>query len=157
NALAEVAPPTFGALYVRQLATGMTLFLGAAAVVSLAISEPLSAALIGGVVFVNAGLGAFQELRAEQAVAALRSDAAPTAHCRRDGDLQEIPATQLVPGDVVMLRAGDTVPADAKLIESYELEVEEAMLTGESQPVRKAVFAVPVNADLGDRASMVYM
>ena len=157
NALAEAAPPTFGALYVRQLATGMTVFLGGAAVVSLAISEPLSAVLIGGVVLVNAGLGAFQEMRAEQAVAALRSYAAPTAHSRRDGDLQEVPATQLVPGDVILLRAGDTVPADARLIESYELEVEEAVLTGESHPVQKAVSAVPVHADLGDRVSMVYM
>jgi P-type Ca2+ transporter type 2C len=157
NALAESAPPTFGVLYVKQLATGMTLLLGAAAVVSLTISEPLNAVLIGSVVLVNAGLGAFQELRAEQAVAALRSYAAPSARCRRDGDLQEIPATQLVPGDVVMLRAGDTVPADARLIESYELEVEEAVLTGESQPVHKAVSPVQVNADLGDRTSMVYM
>jgi P-type Ca2+ transporter type 2C len=157
NALAESAPPTFGTLYVKQLATGMTLFLGGAAVVSLTISEPLSAVLIAGVVLVNAGLGAFQELRAEQAVTALRSYTAPMAHCRRDGDLQEIPATQLVPGDVVMLRAGDTVPADGRLIESYELEIEEAVLTGESQPVQKSVTPVPVNADLGDRTSMVYM
>jgi P-type Ca2+ transporter type 2C len=157
NALAAAAPPTFGTLYVKQLATGMTLFLGAAAVASIVISEPLSGILIGSVVLVNAGLGAFQELRAEQAVATLRSYAAPTAHCRRDGDLQEIPATQLVPGDVVMLRAGDTVPADARLIESYELEVEEATLTGESQPVQKSASPVKVNADLGDRASMVYM
>jgi Ca2+-transporting ATPase len=157
NALAEVAPPTFGALYVKQLATGMTLLLGAAAGVALVISEPISAVLIGGVVLVNAGLGAFQELRAEQAVAALRSYAAPTAHCRRDGDLQEIPATQLVPGDVVLLRAGDTVPADARLIESYELEVEEAVLTGESQSVQKGVLPVQVNVELGDRTSMVYM
>src|SRR5579864_7351416 len=157
NALAEVAPPTFGTLYVKQLATGMTLFLGAAAAVSLAISEPISAILIGGVVLVNAGLGAFRELRAEQAVAALRSYAAPSAHCRRDGDLREIPATQLAPGDVIMLRAGDTVPADARLIESYELEIEEAVLTGESQAVQKGVLPVRVNAELGDRASMVYM
>ena len=157
NALAESAPPTFGTLYVKQLSTGMTLFLGTAAVVSVAISEPVSAGLIGAVLLLNAGLGAFQESRAERAVAALRSYAAPTAHCRRDGELQEVPATELVPGDVITVRAGDTIPADARLIESYELEVDEAVLTGESQPVQKAVPPVPLSVALGDRVSMIYM
>jgi len=157
NALIETIPPTFGTLFVRQLATGMTMLLAAAAIASAIISEPLNAILIAGVVFVNAGLGAFQELRAEHAVAALGSYAAPTARCQRGGELHEVPATYLVPGDIVMLRAGDTVPADARLIESYELEVEEAMLTGESQPVQKGVPPVRVAAELVDRTSIVYM
>jgi len=157
NAL-EVAPPLgFAALYGRQLGTGMTVLLSVAATASLLIGEPLNAVMIAGVVFLNAGLGAYQELRAEHATGALHTYTTPTALCRRGDELQHIAATELVPGDIVMLRAGDTVPADGRVIESYGLEVEEAVLTGESQSVYKSAAPVTAAAALPDRQSLVYM
>ena len=82
-------------------------------------------------------LGFVQEYRAERAIEALRQMAAPTATALRDGEEVEIPARELVPGDVVLLRAGDKIPADARLIEAVNLQIEEAALTGESVPVGK--------------------
>jgi P-type Ca2+ transporter type 2C len=157
NELVAAPPPSFGVLYVRQLANGMTLLLWGAALGSALVGELLNAALIGGVLLVNAALGAVQEYRGERAAAALRGQVAPTARCLRDGDVLLVPATELVPGDVVLLQAGDTVPADARIIETYECEVEEAMLTGESGAVQKRADAVRSDADLADRASMVHM
>jgi P-type Ca2+ transporter type 2C len=157
NMLREAASPSFGALFIGQLGTGMTLLLGGAAVASTLISETLNAALIAGVVLLNAGLGAVQEYRAERAMTALRQYVSPTARCRRDGRLQLIPATQLVSGDLVLLQAGDTVPADSRVIESYACEVDEAILTGEAMPVRKSADPVRPDADLAERTSMVYM
>jgi len=157
NELVAAPPPSFGVLYVRQLANAMTVLLWGAAVGSALVGELLNAALIGSVLLVNAALGAVQEYRGERAVAALRGQVAPTARCLRDGDVLLVPATELVPGDVVLLQAGDTVPADARIVESYECEVEESMLTGESGAVQKRADAVRSDADLADRASMVHM
>jgi P-type Ca2+ transporter type 2C len=157
NELVAAPPPSFGVLYVRQLANAMTVLLWGAAMGSALVGELLNAALIGAVLLVNAALGAAQEYRGERAAAALRGQVAPTARCLRDGDLLLVPATELVPGDIVLLQAGDTVPADARIVESYECEVEESMLTGESGTVHKQADAVRPDADLADRASMVHM
>jgi Ca2+-transporting ATPase len=157
NALAEAPPPGLGALFARQLLTGMTLLLGAAAGASALIGESLNAALIAGVVVVNAGLGAGQEYRAERAIAALRRYTAPVARCRRDGRLQSVRAADLVPGDIVLLHAGDAVPADGRILESYACEVVEAVLTGEAVPALKNPDPVPPNAVLAERTCMVYM
>jgi Ca2+-transporting ATPase len=157
NMLAEAPPPGVGALVGQQLTTGMTLVLGAAAAALALIGESLNAVLVAGVVVANAGLGAAQEYRAGRAMAALRRYVTPMARCLRSGRVQLIPATQLVPGDVVLLQAGDTVPADGRILESYACEVEEAILTGEAMPVEKTADPAPPGAGLADRTSMVYM
>jgi P-type Ca2+ transporter type 2C len=157
NVLAEAPPRTFWQLALGQMRTGMTALLAGAAGASAVIGERFNAALIGAVVLLNGGLGAAQEYRAGRATAALRSYVAPTARLRREGAARLLPATHLVPGDMVELQAGDVVPADGRIIEAYEFEVEEAALTGEAFPVEKRPDAVSPATGLADRTSMVYM
>jgi Ca2+-transporting ATPase len=113
------------------------------------------------VVLINAVLGAFQENKAEKAIAALQQMAAATSKTLRDGILTVIPSEKLVPGDVVVLEAGDAVPADGRILTAASLKIEEAALTGESVPVTKAPETLEIgeNQDipLGDRKNMVYM
>ena len=102
-------------------------------------------------------LGFIQEYRAERAIEALRQMAAPTASVLRDGMEVKIPARELVPGDVILLHTGDRMPADARLVEAVNLQVEEAALTGESVAVEKHIEPLPVNdLPVGDRKNMVY-
>jgi Ca2+-transporting ATPase len=110
------------------------------------------------IVILNAVLGFTQEFKAERAMAALKQMAVSVVRVRRDGQLREVPATELVPGDVVLLEAGVRIPADARLIESANLRVEEAALTGESVPVEKTVEPLKSeSAAIGDRTNMVFM
>jgi Ca2+-transporting ATPase len=125
--------------------------------VSAALGEGVETAVIGVIVLFAVALGFIQEYRAERAIEALRKMAAPTATALRDGRETEIPARALVPGDVVLLQAGDRVPADARLIEAVNLQVEEAALTGESVPAEKRADAVlGEQAAVGDRSNMVH-
>ncbi|HEY8524966.1 MAG TPA: cation-translocating P-type ATPase [Acidimicrobiales bacterium] len=117
---------------------------------------PFEVVVIGVIVVANAVLGYVQEARAEQAVAALQRMAAATAAVVRDGHEQRIPATEVVPGDVLLLAEGDAVPADARLVEAASLKVAEASLTGESEPVLKDAATLSGPAALGDRLDMVY-
>jgi Ca2+-transporting ATPase len=117
---------------------------------------PYDAIAIFAIVLLNALLGFVQQARAERAVAALREMSAPQATVLRDGTRQSIPAAELVPGDVVLLEEGDTVPADARLIRSVALQMAEAALTGESQPVMKDTAPIAAEAVLGDRHNMVF-
>ncbi len=112
--------------------------LAAAAGLSLALGSPLDVALIGVTIGVNVAVGAWQERRAGHAAAALERLGAATARVRRDGAPVTVPASDVVPGDVLVLRSGDRVAADARLLEARNLEVDEASLTGESLPVPKA-------------------
>ncbi len=112
--------------------------------------------VILAVVLLNAAIGFWQEGRAEDALAAVRGMLSPEASVLRDGARQTVPAERLVPGDVVLLDAGDRVPADVRLIESRGLRAQEAALTGESAAVTKDVAPVEPDAPLGDRASMAY-
>ncbi len=108
--------------------------------------------------FLNAILGIVQEQRAEEALAALKKMAAPDAHVMRDGKRVTIPTRDLVPGDIVYLEAGNHVPADVRLLEAINLQVEEAALTGESLPVQKnAVLQLEKNIPLGDRKNTAFM
>ena len=132
-----------------QFTDFMILLLIAAAAISGAIGEPEDAAAILAIVILNAIIGFVQEYRAEQALRALRQLAARKSIVRRDGQLATVPATELVPGDVVLLEAGGVVPADLRLAEAIGLRVEEAALTGESQPVEKAT----LRAGRGRRAA----
>ncbi len=145
-------------IFWEQLTAVMVVILIVAAVISALIGDYKDAIAIMTIVVLNAILGFSQEYRAEKAMAALKKMAVPTVKVRRDGRVQEISARELVPGDIVLLEAGDMVPADARLLESINLRVQEAALTGESEPVEKT--AAPLsgeNLTLGDRINMVYM
>jgi Ca2+-transporting ATPase len=117
---------------------------------------PYEAFTILAIVILNAALGYAQEHRAEQAVAALQAMAAPTARVLRDGMPQTIPARDVVPGDILLLEEGDTLAADARVLESIALRVVEGALTGESTPVSKDSEPIPEKADVGDQSNMVF-
>ncbi len=117
---------------------------------------PYEAIAIFAVVLLNAIMGYIQESRAESAVAALRKMAAAHAKVMRDGTRQSVPANEIVPGDLILIEEGDTVPADARLIHSTALQTAEAALTGESLPVSKDVAPVIGEAGLGDRSNMLF-
>ncbi len=156
NALPEARRRSAWAVLGRQFASPLIYLLLAAAVLALALGHRGDAAVIAVVVTINAVVGAFQEGRAERSLAALRSLAVAEARVRRDGKAQVIAARELVPGDLLEVAAGDAIGADARLIEASTLQVSEAALTGESVPVDKDVAAVPVNAPVADRASMIH-
>src|SRR5215216_606707 len=117
---------------------------------------PYEAIAIFVIVLLNAILGYVQESRAEQAVAALRKMSAAHANVMRDGKRQSIPATELVPGDVIFVEEGDTIPADARLIKSTVLQTAEAALTGESLPISKDTHPIKEDVSLGDRTNMIF-
>src|SRR4051795_11196234 len=159
NKFAEAkAEPRWHAL-VRQYQDPMQIVLLVAGVISI---YPVKQAGTGIVILLltvlNAVLGLSQEGKAAAAVAALAKMMILKARVRRDGALMQLPAEQLVPGDVVAIEAGDVVPADGRLLAAATLEVAEAALTGESLPVSKGMEAVSApDAPLGDRTDMVYM
>ena len=117
---------------------------------------PYEAMAIFAVLLLNAVLGFIQESRAEEAVAALRQMSAAHANIIRDGARHSIPAAEVVPGDTILIEEGDTVPADARLIQSIALQTAEAALTGESLPVAKETAAISEGVGLGDRTNMVF-
>ncbi|MCC6984491.1 MAG: cation-translocating P-type ATPase, partial [Bauldia sp.] len=117
---------------------------------------PYEAMAILAIVILNAILGYVQEARAERAVAALRAMSAARANVVRGGERQSVPAAELVPGDVILLEEGDTVPADGRVVESTALQTAEAALTGESLPVAKETAAIAEEAGIGDRLNMVF-
>ena len=141
----------------EQLTAVMVVILIGAALLSLALGKFLEAGAIGAIVILFALLGFFQEYRAEKAIAALRKMAVPTVRVIRDGRTAEVPAGELVPGDLVHLEAGSVVPADMRLIEAANLRIQEATLTGESEPVDKHTDAIErSDLALGDRTNMGY-
>jgi Ca2+-transporting ATPase len=166
NRLPEPAPPSLFKLVLDQIGDVTVLALIAAALIALVIAlvQGEGSALerygdtgaIMGIVVLNAVLGILQQKRADRALAALRELTAPVATVLRDGQTQELPAAQVVPGDVLVLEAGDRVAADARLVQQSELQVSEAALTGEARAVRKELAPAPADAELAERASMVY-
>ncbi len=145
------------AMFLGQFSDFMILVLLAAAVVSGLIGDVTDTLVIVAIVALNAVVGFVQEYRAERAIAALKQMAALTAHVVRNGQSQMVPAAELVPGDVVLIEAGNAVPADLRLIEAVQLRIEEAALTGESQPVEKITRALhEPELPLGDRRNMAY-
>ena len=117
---------------------------------------PYEGMAIFAIVLLNGVLGYVQESRAERAVAALREMSAAEASVVRDGQRRSVPAAELVLGDVILVEEGDTIPADARLIESTALQASEASLTGESLPVSKDVAPIEGEVGLGDRSNMVF-
>lgn len=142
----------------EQLTGILVVILILAGLVSALLGEVEDTIVILAIVVMNAILGFSQEYRAEQAIAALKKLAVPTVRVRRNGEVQEISARELVPGDIVILEAGNKVPADGRIIESINMRIEEAALTGESEPVEKSSDALAgSDLALGDRFNMVYM
>ncbi len=169
NELTEAPRPGFLALLWEQISDFVVLLLIVAAVISGIIgwneylktgstAEFIDAGAIVAIVVLNATLGIIQERRAEEALAALKKLAAPEAHTIRDGQRVTLPARMLVPGDIVFLDAGNFVPADVRLLETINLRVEEASLTGESLPVQKnAMLELEGGVPLGDRKNTAFM
>ncbi len=121
------------------------------------INEYLDAITIGVIVVLNATVGFVQEYRSEKAIEAMKKLAAPRARVLRDGKEAIIPAKEVVPGDIILIEAGDRIPADARLIETVELKTEEAALTGESTPINKSTEAIDEKTPVADRRNMVFM
>ncbi len=149
--------------FLLQMKDVMVIILIIAAAVSFIVAlventgEYIDSIIIIAIVIVNGILGVRQESQAEKALDALKDMSAPTAKVVRDGVVVEIPSAQIVPGDIVLLEAGDFIPADARIIESASLKCDEAALTGESVPSEKDASAVvEEGAPLGDRINMVY-
>ena len=144
--------------FLRQYRDLMQLVLLGAAIVSIVALQDSTGIVIFGVTLLNAILGLYQEGKAAESVAALQKMLVIKAHARRGGDLVDIPAEELVPGDIVSFEAGDKIPADGRLLVAATLEIEEAALTGESTPVGKSIDPVAGEAvPLGDRIDMAYM
>jgi Ca2+-transporting ATPase len=158
NALIERGAKSPLAILKDQFVSVMVLLLIGAGVVSVVLGEYIDAVVILAIVILNAVLGFFQEYRAERAMQALKSLAVPTVRVRRGGHVVELSARQLVPGDIVLLEVGSHVPADGRLLEAVNLRVQEATLTGESEPVEKTSEPLPEgDRALGDRRNMTYM
>ena len=158
NELAERPRPGFWQLLLAQFNNFLVIILIVAAVLSLILGETIEAGAIMAIVVLNAILGVVQEGKAEEALAALKKMAAPEAQVLRDGHRITIPARELVPGDVVFLEAGNYVPADLRLVESVNLKIDEASLTGESVPVEKvAHVTLAEEIPLGDRVNSAFM
>ena len=142
----------------EQLTATMILILVAAAVVAALLGDFKNAIAIGSIVLLFAVLGFVQEYRAEKAIAALKKLSVPNVRVLRDGKLTEISAHSLVPGDVIQLETGNMVPADLRLLEAVNLRIQEAALTGESEPIEKHTAAISrEDLPLGDRRNMSYM
>ena len=164
NKLKEKKKKTNLQRFFEQFKDVMILILIVAAVISFVIAcvdgnpkEFFEPALILLIVVLNAVMGVMQESKAEKALDALKNMSAPHARVLRDGEEKIIDASELVPGDIIMLEAGDFIPADARLLHSVSLKSEESALTGESVPSEKDAEAdIKENAPLGDRSNMVF-
>jgi P-type Ca2+ transporter type 2C len=157
NELIERQRKSLWMMFLDQFKDFMILVLIAAAIVAGVIGEPSDTIAIAVIVLLNAVLGFVQEYRAEKAMAALKKMAAPSATVIRGGQAESVPASQLVPGDLVILEAGNVVPADIRLTEAVQLHIDEAALTGESVPVEKDHAALnEPDLSIGDRRNMAY-
>ncbi len=157
NELQEKARASLLERIIGQFKDFLVLILIAAAIVSAFIGEVTDSLVIVAIVILNAILGVVQESKAEKALEALKRMAAPNSKVIRNGDLIVIPSRELVVGDIVQLEAGDYIPADVRIIESVNLKVEEASLTGESVPVEKETIHFDSEKSLADRHNMGYM
>ena len=156
NRLTRRERPAYLAIALRQAADPLVGLLAAAAIVSGLVGEGLQAAVIGAIVVLNGLLAYVQEAGAEREILALREALSPVASVIRDSRERQVPAGELVQGDVVILREGDRVPADARLVAAPGVQVDESSLTGESIPSEKASDPVPSSAPLAERTSMAF-
>jgi P-type Ca2+ transporter type 2C len=163
NELTAEAPVTAWRKFLAQFTDVLVILLLVAGLVSAGLwlferesTLPYEAIAIFAIVLLNGIMGYAQQARAEKAVAALRQMSAARATVIRDGERQSVPAAELVPGDVILIEEGDTVPSDARLIQSTALQTAEAALTGESLPVSKDTVRITGEAGLGDRYNMMF-
>lgn len=158
NALTESKSISPFKILWEQFTSTMVVILIVAAVVSGLLGKPTETIAISAIVVLFGILGFVQEYRAEQAMVALKKLTVPSVRIRRNGKVSEVSARELVPGDIILLEAGNLVPADVRLIEAANLRIQEAALTGESEPVEKLIDAIDrENVPLGDRLNMAYM
>jgi Ca2+-transporting ATPase len=157
NELPAAAKTPLWKLFLQQFNDFVVMLLIVASVVSALLGDEIEAVAIMAIVLLNAAIGLIQEHRADQALEALKKMAAPDAFVLRDGSRVRVPARELVPGDIAFLEAGNYVPADMRLAEAYNLQVDESALTGESHPVSKrADQIISSQAPIGDRVNSVY-
>jgi Ca2+-transporting ATPase len=157
NELPTEPPPSVWVVGRAQLANPMNIMLLIVCGASFAIAQWATAVVVLGLVVFNVVMGTSQELKARASVEALAQLQVPRARARRSGQVEELESTGLVPGDIVLLEAGDVVPADGRILTSATLEVQEASLTGESAPISKDRIALPEGETaLGDRTNMVF-
>jgi len=158
NRLLEAAPRPLWLKFIDQFKNFLVIVLLFAAVLAWTIRDLKDAVVILIVVIFNAALGFYQEHQAEKTLAALKGMLAATARVRRDGRVVDLDAALLVPGDIVLLEAGDRIPADGRLLAAHALEVDEAALTGESHAVGKSTTVLETaDLPLGDRVNLLYM
>ena len=157
NELGETGGVNPGKILLRQIANAMTLVLILAMAVSFGIGSYIEGGVITGVITVNITVGFYQEFQAAKTMDSLKSLSSPTATAVRDGESVSIPTKEMVPGDLVEMKTGDTIPADVRLLEAVNFETDEALLTGESLPVRKVVDDVfEDDTGPGDRLNVAY-
>jgi P-type Ca2+ transporter type 2C len=161
NELEQERDTSWTEILVHQFINPLVVVLVVAGVIALLAGKMIDTIVIGVVIIVNAAIGFFQEFRAEAAISALQKRAAPLAdvlRCKDSGDCEQtnIPTQEVVPGDVILLEAGDKVPADARVFEAKNLEVDESMLTGESVPVKKKIEKLDEDLSIGDRTNLVF-
>ena len=159
NKISEKPPASLLSLFLTQLKSGLIYVLLAAVIVTFIIGEYMDAVIILMVVALNATIGVVQANKAEQAIAALKQMTAGKALVRRNGQVEEINAEKLVPGDIVLLEPGRLVPADLRLTNSVNLQIDESALTGESVPTEKQVQPIEdsLNPGVGDLTNMAFM
>ncbi|MBI4743917.1 MAG: calcium-translocating P-type ATPase, SERCA-type [Actinobacteria bacterium] len=159
NILSEKEAKTPFKIFLSQFEDFIVWVLAAAAFISgFLLKELLDALVILTILIINAIIGFVQEFKAEKAISALKELSSPTAKVIRSGSEEEIKSSQLVPGDLVVLEAGNRVPSDARLVESINFSVDESSLTGESEPVNKKTTAIPAEIiPLGDIKNMIFM
>jgi Ca2+-transporting ATPase len=156
NEIQEAKKEPLWKLLLDQFKETLILILIAAALVSILIGEAIDSAVILVIVLASAGLGFYQEYRAEQSLALLKKLAAPSAMVIRDGQERVVPTRELVPGDLIILDPGDKVPADARITDQMNLQIDEAVLTGESVPVEKSVGSVEPETSLQERINIAF-
>lgn len=156
NEIQRQQGPSWLTVLLRQFKSPLIYALGVSAAIALALGEVADGAVVFGVVALNAVIGFIQEYRAGRAIQALAQLVSEPARARRDGTWTQVPAEQLVPGDVVEVGPGDRVTADLHVLEGHGLRADESALTGESVPVDKTVHSVPIDTELADRSSVLH-
>ncbi len=156
NALPRPPRPSAWKRFLRQFHNALIYVLLISAVITAFLGHWVDAGVILGVVVVNALIGFVQEGRAEEALEAIRNLLSPRAKVRRQGRLLEVPAEELVPGDLVIVESGDRIPADLRLLQVKNLRIDESALTGESVPVSKGIDPLPEEVPLSDRTNMAW-
>lgn len=157
NVLAESKAKSPWLILAAQFTDILILILIGAAIISAILGDPEDVYVILAIVLLNGSLGFFQEYRAEKSLQALKSLSTPRAQVKRQGEILNVPSFDLVPGDIVLLEAGNIVPADLRLIESHQLRIDESLLTGESHPIDKITSEITKdNISIGDQFNMAF-